>query len=284
MRKKSLKTIAIAICILFVYFIVRTSNLAALQTNKSSNPSKAEDFAFRTLKNNAFSYGERLEYSVLYSFVKAGTGYFQILPRPVYHNNRECYDIRFQVNSLKSLEWIYKVRDAYQTALDVQGLFPWEFQQRIREGGYKRDYKASFDQVNNFAIAGEKKIKIPEYVHDIVSAFYYVRTLDIASMKRGEVLQLKNFFKDSTWNLGVKYLGKQTIEAKAGKFRCLVIEPLVSEGGLFKSEGKILIWLSDDENKIPIKVSTKILIGNVYAELEKYSGLKNPTKARIYDK
>ncbi len=281
MIKKSIKAFLIVICIFFIYFIFRTTDLTALQNNKDSSKSKSENFKYRTLKNNAYYYGERLEYSVMYSFLKAGTGYFHILPRPVYHNNRECFDIRFQVNSLKSLEWIYKVSDAYQTALDVEGLFPWEFKQRIREGGYKKDYKATFDQINNLAITGDKKHKVPEYVHDIVSAFYYVRTMDIGSMKKGSILKLQNFFDDTTWSLGVKYLGKQTIEVEAGKFRCLVIEPLVTEGGLFKSEGKILIWLTDDENKIPVKVSTKILIGSVSAELDKYSGLKNPAKAKV---
>jgi len=283
MYKKIFRAFLIVISIFFIYFLVRTTDLGALQSNQNSANSKSENLQFRSLKNDAYYYGERLEYSVMYSFLKAGTGYFHILPRPVYHNNRECYDIRFQVNSLKSLEWIYKVSDAYQTALDIEGLFPWEFKQKMREGGYKKDYKATFDQINNYAITSDKKFKVPEYVHDIVSAFYYVRTLDISSMPKGSILKLQNFFDDSTWSLGVKYLGKQTIEVRAGKFRCIVIEPLVTEGGLFKSEGKILIWLTDDENKIPVKVSTKILNGSVAAELDKYSGLKNPAKAKIYD-
>jgi hypothetical protein len=100
-------------------------------------------------------------------------------------------------------------------------------------------------------------------------------------MRKDSVFYLKNFFDDTTFTLGVKIKGKQTIEVEAGKFRCIVVEPLVVQGGLFKSEGNILIWLTDDERKIPVKVGTKIVIGFVGAELVKYSGLRGPINAKL---
>lgn len=236
---------------------------------------------FRYVENDAYGFGELLEYKVGYKFVKAGTGYFRIMPDPVYRNGRKCYDVRFQVKSLQSLDWVYRVRDQYRTVLDVSGIFPWEFQQRIREGNYKRDAKAVFDQVNNVAMKGDKTYEVPEYVHDVVSAFYYVRTLNLEGFARDSVMQLHNFVDDTTYTLGVKYLGQEEIEVEAGKFRCHVIEPLVVEGGLFKSEGKILIWMSADARKIPIKVATKIPIGYVEATLTGYSGLRGPLEAKM---
>lgn len=249
-----------------------------------------DDIAFSQQKtidkktyNQAFGLGEKLEYKVVYKYITAGTGVFEIGRNPVYRNNRQCYDIRFQVASLKSLEWIYKVKDTYQTVLDAEGIFPWEFEQHIREGNYKRDYKAIFDQLNNKATTSDdKSYTIPPYVNDIVSAFYYVRTLDLSNMKAGSIIQLQNFFKGKTNNLAVRVLGKQTVEVEAGKFKTIVIQPMVVDGGLFKSEGEIYIWLTDDANKIPLKVSTKIVIGNVYAELTKYSGLRNPVTSQLF--
>jgi hypothetical protein len=236
---------------------------------------------FRQHPNEAFGFGERLDYKVRYGFIVAGEGYLHILPKPIYRNGRECYDVRFQVNSLKSLEWIYKVRDWYSTVLDVQGIFPWEFEQHIREGNYRRDFKAVFDQEKNLAYAEGKKYKVPPYVHDIVSAFYYVRTLPIQKMPKDTVFYLYNFFKDSTYRLGVKILGKQVVEVEAGKFRCVVVEPLVVEGGLFKSEGSIYVWLTDDERKLPVKVATKILIGYVSADLVSYRGVRGRIDAKL---
>jgi len=236
---------------------------------------------FRKVKNEAFTYGELLEYEVNYSFITAGKGSFYILPKKLDKFGRECYDIRFQVRSLESLEWIYKVRDSYRTVLDAEGIFPWEFEQHIREGNYKRDFFAYFDQVNNQAYTKKKIFFTPEYVHDIVSAFFYARTKDLHKMRKGEVFYLNNFFDDTTYTLGVKMRGRQTVEVKAGKFDCLVIEPLVVEGGLFKSEGSILIWLTNDKRKIPVKVATKILIGYVNAELVKYKGLAGPLDGKL---
>lgn len=260
------KAISLFVLIFTFYFICYTTS--------SEN-------IFRYHPNEAFGFGERLDYKVRYGFIIAGEGYLHILPKPVFRYGRECYDIRFQVSSLKSLEWIYRVRDWYSTILDVNGIFPWEFEQHIREGRYKRDFKATFDQAKNLAYAEGNTYSVPPYIHDIVSAFYFVRTLPLGKMPKDTIFYLFNFFKDTTYKLGVKILGKQTVEVQAGKFKCVVVEPLVVEGGLFKSEGSIYIWLSDDDRKIPVKVATKILIGYVSADLVKYSGLRGHLGAKI---
>lgn len=236
---------------------------------------------FRYVPNEAFGFGERLEFRVGYKFITAGRAYFQIAPEPIYREGRPCYDIWFEVRSLESLDWLYRVRDRYRTVLDVAGIFPWEFEQHIREGNFRRDFSARFDQRNRKAITTEGTFDVPPYVHDIVSAFYYVRTLNLGAYTKGSVIQHQNFFDRQTHDLGVRILGRQTVEVEAGTFRCIVIEPLIKEGGLFKSEGRILIWLSDDDRKIPVKVSTKIPIGTIDAELTGYSGLRGPLSARI---
>jgi hypothetical protein len=216
-----------------------------------------------------------------YKFITAGTGAFRILPDPILRDGRKCYDIRFQVKSLESLDWLYRVRDEYRTVIDVAGIFPWEFEQKIREGSYKRDAKAYFDHENLIAKRDEKIIKIPEYVHDIVSAFFYVRTLNIGSFPKDTIFYLPNFVDDTTYTLGVKIRGKEIVSVDAGKFKCVVVEPLITQGGLFKSEGTVLIWLSDDERKIPVKVATKIPIGYIEAKLTAYSGLRGALNSKI---
>jgi len=236
---------------------------------------------FRYVPNEAYGFGERLEYRVGYKFITAGRAYFSIAPEPVMREGRPCYDINFEVRSLESLDWLYRVRDRYRTILDVGGIFPWEFEQHIREGNFHRDFYARFDQRNHKAITTEGTFDVPPYVHDIVSAFYYVRTLDLRKYPKGSVIQLQNFFDRKTHDLGVRILGRNTVEVESGTFRCIVIEPLIKEGGLFKSDGRILIWLSDDDRKIPVKVSTRIPIGTIDAELTGYSGLRGPMQARV---
>jgi hypothetical protein len=184
------------------------------------------------------------------------------------------------VTSAAAFSWLYKVEDRYETYLDCEGLFPWQFEQHMREGGYRRDFAAYFDQVAHRVTTTEGQYDIPPYVHDIVSAFYYVRTLDFRNSRPGQRLHFQNFYKDSTFALDVKFLGRQTVEVNAGTFDCILVEPLVKEGGLFKSEGRIIIWLTDDEKKIPVKVSAQIAIGSIDVELREYHGVNDPFRAK----
>jgi hypothetical protein len=97
--------------------------------------------------------------------------------------------------------------------------------------------------------------------------------MSFAGMKPGDVIKLENFYNDKTYPLDVKYLGKETIEVPAGEFACIKVQPYFIEGGLFKSEGDITVWLTDDDRKMPVKVSSKIIIGSVDVDLTEYSGV-----------
>jgi hypothetical protein len=234
----------------------------------------------RELPQTAFKEGERLVFDVGYSFVTAGEAVMSV-PSVDTLFGRPVYRVLFTVNATKTFSWLYKVDDRYESFLDVQGIFPWHFTQRVREGSYSRDAEAWFDQLNNVAYAENKQYPIPPYVHDAVSAFYFVRTLDYSKTRIGEKIILQNFFKDTTYTLSVKFLGRQRIEVDAGTFDCIIVEPLMKEGGLFKSEGRVLIWMTDDERKIPVKVSTKVIIGSIESELREYSGINGPIRAKV---
>jgi hypothetical protein len=194
---------------------------------------------------------------------------------------RESLKLIFTVRSLPSFSWIFKVEDRYETVLDAKGVFPWRFEQHVREGGYRRDFTAEFDQLNHTAKTADSTYPIPAYVHDVVSAFYFVRTLDFSKARVGQKFMLQNFFKDSTYQLAIKYLGRQQLSVDAGLFNTIIVEPMIKEGGLFKSEGRVLIWLSDDERKVPVKVSTKVIIGSIDAELREYQGVIQPLTGKV---
>jgi hypothetical protein len=241
-------------------------------------PAQKEDF--RTIENRAFKVGEKLTFDVKYGFVTAGVATFEV-PKIRKISGREAYHVTFEVNTVSSFDWIYKVRDRYETFIDVQGIFPWRFEQHIREGGYSRDFAAFFDQRKGKAKTSEGEYDIPKYVNDIVSAFYLARTFDYSTLNINDKIPLKNFYKDKVYDLDVRYLGKETIEVPAGKFRCIVVEPLVQEGGLFKSEGNIMVWLTDDDLKIPVRVKTKVVIGSIDADLTGYENLAGSLSSKI---
>ncbi len=238
------------------------------------------DVSFRRIEQSAFGVGERLVYDVGYSFFTAGEAVFAIPSMDTVHG-RTAFRIQFTVNSTPSFSWIYRVEDKYETIVDESGLFPWRFTQRIREGGYERDFEAVFDHFRGVARTKDGEYAIPPHVQDVVSALYLSRTFDFGHMRPGQRTELTNFYKDSAYTLAVRFLGFQKVSVDAGTFDCFLIEPLIKEGGLFKSDGRILIWLSNDERRIPVKVSTKVAVGSIEAELREYSGLRGPLKARI---
>ncbi|HLT24562.1 MAG TPA: DUF3108 domain-containing protein [Ignavibacteria bacterium] len=272
--------IILAVLSLFIY-----AGAVQAQGDTTNTP-----VTFRTIQQNAFTAGEKLNFEINYGFITAGSAVMEISPSYQTMNGREVYDISVRIKSSSSFEWVYKVEDLYKCYLDRQGLFPWRFEQHIREGNFKKDFEAIFDHENGKvkAYTGETEPKkfegeydIPMYVHDILSAFYFARTLDYSGMSSGQTVQLQNFYNDKVHPLNVKYHGRETVDVPAGEFKCIKIEPMVVEGGLFKSEGNLIVWLTDDERKMPVMVKTKVLVGSMDVELTSYSGLAGPLNSKI---
>ncbi len=277
MKGKFKYLLLIIVLMIFVSRVNLQNSLKSQATNSNEGNPK---FSLRVINNEAFDVGETLEFDVRYGFIVAGKAVLSI-PNYEYYKGRKSFYVESRVNSLPFFSTFYKVEDLYISVIDAEGIFPWRFEQHIREGRYKRDFEAEFDHYRGIAKTTEGEHPIEAYVHDIISAFYYTRTLDFSNMKPGQRISLKNFYKDTTYVLEVKYKGKQQVEVKAGKFNCIIVEPIIQEGGLFKSEGTLYIWLTDDKRKIPVMVKSKILIGSITAELTKYSGIKGEVEARV---
>ena len=246
--KKNLRIIYFLFFFAFAVFQTQAQDTVAAKTQDSLSVKSVD--TLRNLNQTAFALGERLVYDVGYSFITAGEAVFSIPAIETMHG-RECYQVLFTVHSTPTFSFFYKVDDRYETMLDTKGIFPWRFTQRIREGRYSNDFSAEFDQIKNVAITKAGIYTVPLYVHDVVSAMFYVRTLDYSGCRPGEKILLQNFFKDTTYQLAVKFLGYQQVSVDAGVFNCVVIEPLIMEGGLFKSEGRIIIWMTNDERENP---------------------------------
>jgi hypothetical protein len=266
--------------VLFVATVGTVVGLTASAPESTPALNAYADGALRYVPNTAFGYGERLTFDVGYKFITAGQATMQIGEKPATVGGRPCYDIQFDVRTTSAFDKVFKVRDRYETYIDVDGIFPWRFEQSVREGKYSRDFAANIDQRGNVAKTTEGSFKVPQFVHDILSAFYYTRALDLRSMKKGQSFLLQNFYGKQTHDLRVKILGREQVEVPAGTFDCVVVEPLVSEGGLFKSEGRIVVYLTDDDRKIPVKVSTKVAIGSIDGKLTAYAGTRGPLAAK----
>lgn len=224
--------------------------------------------------NSAFKPGEKLTYKVHYGIIDAGEAVLEIKSSPYTFENREAYYAVGTGRSLGAFDIFFKVRDKYETYIDKKGVFPWYFKRRVDEGGYKISQDYTFDQgVGEVFTQKEETHKVPMGVQDMVSAFYFARTFDFSDIQKGDVFEIPTFVDDELFNLRIKFQGRETIKIRDGKFKAMKFVPVVQEGRIWKDENDLNVWISDDDNKIPLLAQTKILFGSIKMELTKYSGL-----------
>ena len=231
----------------------------------------------RSINHNAFQAGEKLEYRLHYGVIGAGTAKMEVHKMDKKIAGREVYHMVGTGRSKGAFDWFFKVRDTYETYMDVEGVFPWLFVRNVNEGGYEIHQTYKFAQNKNKVDNGKGKIfEIPLGVQDMLSSFYYARTIDFSSAKKNEIFTIWSFVDDELWPLKIRYMGRYTIKVSGKKYKAMKFHPVVQEGRLFENEEDVTVWVSDDGNKIPLLAEGKVLIGSVKMELTNYSGLANP--------
>jgi hypothetical protein len=239
----------------------------------------------RTINNTSFGRGEKLNFKVYYHSlvtgnVTAGYGTLEVTNENRKFNNRDTYHIVATGKSSGFFNLFFKVDDRFESFVDEDGIFPWLFTRRTREGGYKKDDEVKFNQTKGSAVSRKKVTRIPINVQDIISSFFFARTLNAATIKPGDIINLPFFLDDSVYFSKVKYFGRETIKTSMGNIRCLKLKPLLAKGNVFKEDYPMTVWVSDDRNKIPVLAESAVIVGSVRMELISCSGLLNPFSAK----
>jgi hypothetical protein len=251
------------------------------QTNTAETNST---FKFRKVKNKAFTFNEKLEYRVHYGLINAASVSLEVSPALVSKDDRKCYNIKADGKTLKSFDWAYKVRDHFESYVDEEAMAPISYNKSVQEDKYKDDDLVAFKH-NIKKLYGVKGIlDMPEYTHDVISSLYYIRNLDFSKSKVGDKFPLDIYLDNKIYNLGFKYDGKETINTDIGKVKCLKFTPTLVVDRVFKDQDDMTVWISDDDNKIPIRVKAKIMVGSIKIDITSYNGLKNEFNSLIKKK
>lgn len=235
---------------------------------------------YRYVENTAFARGEKLTFRVYYhSFVTgkvtAGEARLEVKDKSVTQNGRSTYHVVGTGESKGAFNLFFKVNDRFETFIDDQALIPWYFIRRTREGGYKKDDEVTFRQNNGVAVSRNAVKRIPENTQDILSVFYYARTLDITGVKPNESFPLSFFLDDSLYVSKIVFLGREQVKTSMGTFNCLKFKPMVIKGDVFAEPYPMVLWITDDKNRLPVMVSSAVIVGSVKMELISFEGLKN---------
>lgn len=246
-------------------------SVASVESDRESDRGYAySDSAwwYRKVENNSFGLGEYLEFSVKYGIIPAGTAVMKI-PEIIDYEGKRCFRIVSTARSNDFVSVFYKVRDSVETIVDYDGIFSRRFHKKLREGGYKADKTTLFDQRKHLAIIGNDSLPTYAFVQDALSSLYYARTQDLVP---GSDVLIDNHTDKKNFPLKIVVERRETVEVPAGKFDCIVIEPIMRVEGIFKAKGRIWIWLTDDQYKIPVKMQTEVFfLGSVSAQLKKYT-------------
>ncbi|HPF70058.1 MAG TPA: DUF3108 domain-containing protein [Candidatus Krumholzibacteria bacterium] len=216
---------------------------------------------------SVYGPGEKMTFSIDYGIINAGDGTLEVMDVAEFAG-RPVYRVESKANSNRFFSSVYKVRDKVQTYIDIEHQHSLYFSKRLREGDYKKTVEVTFDQQAGKVRFADGKVQdtVPG-VQDVLSAFFYVRNLDLAP---GKVYSVPAHSSKKTYDLKVIVHGRERVEVKAGAFDCFVVEPVIEGDGLFKHEGKLTMYITDDARRIPVLIKTKVPVGSIDVQLTEY--------------
>lgn len=255
--------------------------LAFLILGMSFTNKTADTFEYRTVSNQAFTFGEELTYRVHYGWINAATIQMTVGDKPENIEGRPTYHIVAKGRTNRSFDWAYKVRDHYESNVDITSVAPLKYFKSVQENKYKNVDLVYYNHPEGSIRGKKKNMSVPVYVQDIVSGTYYARTIDYANSKPGQTFPLDIYLDQEVYNLQFKYMGVETIKTDVGKVKCYKVRPQLVVDRVFKDEDDMTIWISADDNRIPIRVQTNIWVGSLKVDLEGYKNLANPFTSKI---
>ncbi|MFM1878698.1 MAG: hypothetical protein RLZZ241_1564 [Bacteroidota bacterium] len=235
-------------------------------------------------KSIPYKPGEWLKFRIHYGFLNASYATLHLTTDSI--NGIPVYHVvgRGQTTGFASL--FFKVDDTYETYFGQQDGKPYRFIRKIDEGGYTKDIEITFNHSKSLAVLHDKEAQKKHYfdteqsIQDLVSAFYYLRAnYEPNQLEVGKSIDLDLLYDDDgIFRFRLKYLGKEVVKTKFGKVECHMFRPYVQSGRVFKEQESLTLWVSNDSNKIPIRIEASLRVGSIKADLDGYNSLRHPFK------
>lgn len=241
--------------------------------------------SFDVSPTQSFTTGEFLKFRIHYGFVNAGFATLDV--KEAVKNNKKVHHVVGRGYTTGMSKFFFKVEDLYESYIDISTLEPYQFVRKINEGGYTKNQEGFFNPstnkvtVKDYKNKSEKVFSVPNGTQDILSSFYYLRSYSgINTIKPGESIAIDMFFDDETTKFKLKFIGREVINTKFGNVTAMIFKPLVQSGRVFKEKESLTVWISDDENRIPLRIKAELAVGSLKADLEAYKGLISPLKIK----
>ena len=241
--------------------------------------------SFDSAQQDAYDVGEYFKLRIHYGIVNAGYATLEVKDATV--NNKKAFHVVGKGYTTGMSRFFFKVDDLYESYIDKETGNPVQYVRKINEGGYTKNQEGFINQTTNRVVVkdyknkSEKTLMVPKNTQDILSTFYYLRNHpNIDKLKVGEAIAIDMFFDDETTKFKLKFIGRENITTKFGVVPSMVFRPLVQSGRVFKEQESLTVWISDDGNKIPLRIKASLAVGSIKADIDAYKGLKNSFKTK----
>ncbi|TQD36911.1 DUF3108 domain-containing protein [Haloflavibacter putidus] len=231
-------------------------------------------------QSSAYQPGEWFKFRIHYGWFNASYATLAVHEETLF--DMPVYHIKGRGKSTGLLDLFFKVDDRYESYVRQDNQLPLRFIRDINEGGHTKDRIINFDQVNNRALVHDKKrntrnrFDTKPKVQDMISVFYFLRNeIDEKTIEKNDAVVVDMFFDDENYKFKTVFLGRETIKTKFGKIKALKFRPYVQAGRIFEEEESLTFWVSDDANKIPLKIRADLAVGSLEADLDAFRGLKH---------
>jgi hypothetical protein len=234
-------------------------------------------------QKKAYNDGEWLKFRVHYGLLTAGVATLEVKNEIL--NGEEVSHVIGFGESTGMASWFFKVEDHYESYIIKDKDLPKRFIRKIDEGGHTKNIQIDFDHISqnatifNYEDDTKKIVSFPTDAQDMVSSFYYLRNnLDTEVIEGGDEIALDMFFDRENYKFKLKFLEREILNTEFGKVSCLVFRPYVQSGRVFKEKESLTIWVSDDDNKIPLLIKADLVVGSLKATLVEFKNLNNSFK------
>ena len=234
-------------------------------------------------RNTSFIGGESITMKVYYNtmgmYIAAGEATFTTALEKF--NGRQTYHCVGEGKSYSFFDNFFKVRDKYETFIDTASMLPIKFIRNVSEGGYKIYNNVTFNHSAGTAVSTNGVFKISTCIQDVVSSMYYARNINFEKYKPNDKIPFDMFLDDEVNHLYLRYVGKETVKTRYGKFKSIKLKPLLIKGTMFAGGEKMNVWISDDPNHIVLRVESPISVGNVKVDMMGYKNLRYPLTSLV---
>lgn len=244
------------------------------------------------IEKEAFGHGEHLQYTVSYHWgiiwIDAGTVDFMAHKGPT--DSKTFWHFKSTGASLRRFDWLFRVRDTFEVFTTANPFKPSQFRRNTFEGSKHTYNLYQFDYAHQkaYLTTQENKkqhldtLQLETPITDVLTATYLTRSLDFSKLSMTDTLFIPMLMDRKVTQLPIIFLGNEELTTPSGKsFSCLKFSASPEEGTIFSAHESIMVWVTDDDNRMPVLIEAKIAVGSIQVHLTGYEKLAHPLKAYL---